>query len=147
VGDYTKLETDQKGLYCEGKLWLGDGIPKAQQTYRMLKSKTGKGLSIGYSTKEYSMDEETGIRTLLKVKLHEISPTPFPMNEKAEITAVKTMLLCKDKLGIREAEEILRDVGLSHTEAKRFLALLATGLKESWDATRDLVDVCKSLTR
>lgn len=147
IGDYTKMETDQKGLYCEGKLWLGEGIPKAQQTYRMLKSKTGKGLSIGYSTKEYAMDEETGIRTLLKVKLHEISPTPFPMNEKAEITAVKTMLISRDKLGIRDAEELLRDVGFSHSEAKRFMALLCAGMKESWDATQEILEACKNLTR
>ncbi len=152
IGDWTAMETDKRGLKMSGQLWIGDGIPKAMQAYRLLKSKTEKGLSIGYLVNKggSTYDEKSGIRTLRDLDLREVSPTPFPMNPKAKITAVKSLMMDRDILTIREAEEILRDVGFSGNDAKAFLARLQSGLKQrdaASDQLRALLESTKNVLK
>ncbi len=142
VGDWLKMEVDKKGLKMEGQLWVGKGIPKAEQAYNMLKSKTGKGLSIGYSnTAPPTWRDGKGsrrIRELNELALGEVSPTAFPMNPKAGINSVKSALSAlegKDVLSIREAEDLLRDAGgFSREGAKQFLSLVTKGITALRDA-------------
>lgn len=124
IGDWLHMEEDARGLRMAGKLWLGKGITKAEQAYMMLKSKSPKGLSIGYITRDSSIDKK-GVRTLLDVDLKEVSPTSFPMNPKAVATSVKATKL-PDVYTKRDLESYLRDAGMSISQAK---ALLASGWK------------------
>jgi HK97 family phage prohead protease len=134
VGDWTHMFSDQKGLGLEGKFWTGMGIPRAEQSYRVAKSKAPKGLSIGFAPKRTSRDEKSGVRTIHEGSVKEVSIVPYPMNLKAQITQVKSALDGKEQLTIREAEEILRDAAnFSATEAKSFLAKLVRG----WELQRD----------
>ncbi len=130
VGDWFKMGQDSTGLATEGKIWVGDGIPRAQQAYRLAKSTGAKGLSMGYVTKKADFNSKTGVRGLIEVDLHEVSIVTFPMNEKAIVTGVKSLF--KDAEGkfrsIRELESLLRDGGLSAQEAKAFLSKGASGL-------------------
>ena len=89
IGEWLEMREDSNGLVVKGKLWLGAGIQKAEQAYLMLKSRGPKGLSIGYITDEYSIDEKAGVRRLEKLDLKEVSVVTFPMNERARITSVK----------------------------------------------------------
>ncbi len=126
VGDWLDMAEDKRGLRMRGKLWIGKGIPKAEQAYLMLKGRGAKGLSIGYVTKKAEYDDKKNTRTLVQVELHEVSPTPFPMNPKATVSSVKTAIRLPDNFTKRDLETCLRDAGLSITQAK---ALLASGYK------------------
>ncbi len=132
IGDWKSMAEDKRGLFCTGELWIGKGIPKAEQAYCMLKGNSRKGLSIGYgiALNGASYDSKKQVRHLSKLDLWETSPTPFPMNRKAVLTAIKsaddagTNFRNADGtlLSIRDFEKALRDGGLSETEAKKLLA-------------------------
>jgi hypothetical protein len=53
--------------------------------------------------------------------LFEVSIVNFPMNDLARVQSVKGIELIED---LKSAEQFLRDVGLSRTEAKAFIARL-----------------------
>lgn len=81
-------ETDQ-GLYVRGEILdttLGNDV------YKMLKAGAISDMSIGYSTVESSMDHESGVRTLKKIDLWEVSLVTFPANDRANITMVKAAM-------------------------------------------------------
>jgi HK97 family phage prohead protease len=91
-----------------GVLTLKDSVEHLGCTIRMPKSdsfvagrvmpqvKTGSvtGLSIGYRTIDYSMEQREGrdVRMLRQVEVHEVSLVTFPMNEKARVTAAKNFV-------------------------------------------------------
>ena len=153
IGDWTKMEVDKRGLKLEGQLWLGAGIPKAEQAYRMLKSKTGKGLSIGYShlTPPTTKAGKNGkmVRELNSLMVSEVSPTANPMNTKAGIISVKdlsSVLEGKTILSVRDAEDLLRDVGgFSRDGAKQFISLFTKGYDEQREAALRKAESDKSL--
>lgn len=139
IGDWLSMDVDSKGLKMEGQLWVGKNVTKADQAHMMLQSKTGKGLSIGFShTVAPTYDDKKGVRYLNGVHVDEVSPTSRPMNPKAGITAVKSLLTaCPDMLSVRQAEDALRDVaGWSSDEAKEFIAKLVKDVRRRWDAER-----------
>lgn len=119
IGEWVSVRENEKGLKVEGQLWIGDGIPKAEQAYRMLQSSGPKGLSIGFNTIN-SAPGAKGSRRLLEVDLKEISIVSFPMNAKAGITSVKNA--DGSVISKRELEDILRDAGMSAKEAKSLIA-------------------------
>lgn len=129
IGEWHTMATDEKGLLMEGQIWVGKGIPKAEQTYLMLKSNGPKGLSIGFYAK-WEIDEGRKVRKLKEIDLKEVSPTPFPMNTRAVITSVKSLMAGRDSFTVREAEDALRDAGLSSGDAKQFVALCYSGFKQ-----------------
>lgn len=98
IGVYDLLEEDARGLKVRGGLIIGDGTPKnpgvrqAQEAHALLKAGAVSGLSIGYWVREASYDEVTGIRTLLKLDLVEVSLVTFPANDDARVEAVKFKL-------------------------------------------------------
>lgn len=89
IGEWLTMSEDERGLYVEGQLWVGTGIPKAEQAYRLLKSAGPKGLSIGFVVVKASYNDKAGVRILEQVDLKETSVVPFPMNTQAKITSVK----------------------------------------------------------
>lgn len=136
IGDWVDVQKDSKGVHVVGELWLDKGITKAEQAYLMCKGRGQKGLSMGYKTK-LSERNKDGKRVLKKIGLKEISPVAFPMNQKALFTSVKG-LIDKETISIREAEEYLRDVGMSQSQAKSFLAKLSLSFKSQRDAEQKL---------
>ncbi len=135
VGDWLSMSEDSRGLKAVGQLWVDRGIPKVEQTYMMLKGKSQKGLSIGYGKRGadgFQYDDKKQVRYLKNIDLFETSPTPFPMNGKATIRAIKSRENNQERFTLRKAdgtlitkrelEEALRDAGLSDKEAKAFIA-------------------------
>lgn len=89
IGQYFSAVEDDRGLRVQGKLWLGKGIPRAEQAYQLLRAKQG-GLSIGYTKQAEKFDSKAGVNHLLKINPKEVSIVTFPMNPKARVDAVKT---------------------------------------------------------
>ena len=115
-GVYVEMSEDNIGLKVSGQLALK--TVRGAEAYELLKMKAISGLSIGFATREDSYDRVTGIRTLKKVELYEVSLVTFPANDTARVQGVKGI---EEIETIRDAEKFLRDTGLSRTEAVAFI--------------------------
>jgi len=124
IGGYDVLEEDERGLKVAGWL-LTKEIPLAAQAHALMKRRVVKGLSIGYYVDSSTMDEKTGIRTLNKLDLREISIVTFPANAEAQIDAVKSRLdTCKS---LKEIETLLREAGgFSRADATSLVGRIKT---------------------
>lgn len=118
IGVITLMKEDARGLYVEGKLAIDAGVSQADAAHALLRMKAITGMSIGYQTVKYSVDEETGVRSLIEVELWEISLVTFPMNESARIDAVKGALEVGKLPTLPEFEGFLREAGFSKSQAR-----------------------------
>ncbi|QTL01919.1 HK97 family phage prohead protease [Aquabacter sp. L1I39] len=114
IGVWTDLTEDSKGLYVKGRLLT----EKANGREALIDLKAGAldAMSIGFRTKADSYDGRRRARLLKEVDLLEISLVPFPMNEGARVTAVKSMQ-DMDAEDWRDIEATLRTKGLSRADA------------------------------
>ena len=126
IGAWTNLKEDDHGLWGDGKILLEAGAME-KRAYEHMKARTVTGLSIGYWVRESSFDEKTGIRTLTKLDLVEISLVTFPANDDARVEAVKFKLAHGELPTDRELEKALRELGFSKTRAA---GLVSHGLGE-----------------
>jgi HK97 family phage prohead protease len=125
-GTYTMMKEDANGLYLEGKLALK--TQRGAEAYELLQMKAISGLSIGFMTRQDSFDQKTGIRTINKADLWEVSLVTFPCNDAARINSVKSI---DEIIDLKSAERYLREsCGLSRSAAVSFMARL-NGLKQS----------------
>lgn len=145
IGEWTKMEEDEKGLYVEGKLWVNgeSRLERAVQAYNVIKSNSVKGLSIGYQLKDYENEELSDgriITRIIRAKLFEVSIAPWAMNPQAAVSQVKKLTDGDGRiLSKREVEKALRDAtDLSRAQVK---ALLADGYKGIYRDDEDSVDV------
>lgn len=117
VGAWTKMEEDETGLYCEGKLFALN-TERGQYIHEGLKAGALDGLSIGYKALDfvYGMKQGDPRRTLKKVRLDEVSILTIPSNDKARVTGVKSAADYTSQ-DWRELEAALRDEGLSRSDA------------------------------
>jgi len=91
------LSETPAGLQVEGKL-VFDSNPTAHKVYALMRSGAVKGMSIGYDTVKHVM--RNGVRVLQELRLHEVSLTPFPMNEQALVASVKTLPDHREELAV-----------------------------------------------
>ena len=103
IGVWKSLEEDTHGLLVTGQLNLD--VQQGREAYALLKQGALDGLSIGFQTVDDSYDETSGVCTIKEVKLWEISLVTFPMNEAAEVTAVKSAF---EELDQKQREETLK---------------------------------------
>lgn len=116
IGIYSELSEDDHGLRLKGELAVGfDDLAKRAHGHMKMGSVTG--LSIGYWVRESSYDEKTGVRTLTKLDLVEVSLVTFPANDEARIDAIKLKLAHGELPSLPEFERILREAGFSKTQA------------------------------
>lgn len=119
IGPYLDMVEQPIGLWVKGQL-LVDDVQRAKEARALMKAKAVNGLSIGFVTREDSYDRVTGIRTLKKVDLWEVSVVTFPANPAAQISSVKSAIDGIQSLS--DAEAFLRDVGrLSKAQATAFI--------------------------
>jgi uncharacterized protein len=120
IGPHLEMEEQAIGLRVKGKL-LVDDVQRAKEARALMKAKAVNGLSIGFVTREDSYDRVSGIRTLKKVDLWEVSIVTFPANPAAQISSVKSAIDAIESLS--DAETFLRDVGrLSKAQATAFIS-------------------------
>lgn len=91
IGVYESIKEDAHGLKVHGRL-LKDDVAQAREAHALLKAGAVTGLSIGYWVRQASYDEKTGIRTLIKLDLVEVSLVTFPAKDDARVEAVKFKL-------------------------------------------------------
>jgi HK97 family phage prohead protease len=147
IGDWdmsTMIE-DTIGLKGDGTLWLDDA-PYARIAMRGMKARAITGLSIGYFVRDESYDQKTGIATLKKLDLVEISIVTNPANDEARIDTIKSKLAHGGLPSLPEFEQLLREAGFSKTQS----AVIANrGLKHLLDrgepGSAQLGDVLKQL--
>lgn len=116
IGGWSNLKEDDHGLFGEGQILLEAGDLEKRAHVHM-KARTVTGLSIGYWVRESSFDEKTGIRTLTRLDLVEISLVTFPANDDARVEAVKFKLAHGELPTRREYEKLLREQDFSKSQA------------------------------
>jgi uncharacterized protein len=122
------VNEDATGLHFDGKLLLD--VPSARTMYSLVKSGIVDGMSFAYDILPGGATvSKAGVRMLTALKLMEISPVTFGMNELARIQDVKAANYIKT---IREFEEFLRDEGGFSAQAAK--AIAAVGFKPTDDA-------------
>lgn len=116
IGIYLDVHEDDHGLFVKGQLLIA-AVAQATEAHALIKAGAVTGLSIGYWVRESSFDEKTGIRTLTKLDLVEVSLVTMPANDDARVEAVKFKLAHGELPNIREFEKLLREAGFSKSQA------------------------------
>jgi HK97 family phage prohead protease len=144
IGKWTDAKEDKHGLLMVGKLNMD--VQRGREAHALLKAGDIDGLSIGYRIKEYSVDTESGVWTLEKLDLVEVSIVSVGANEHAVVQNVKAAkaahdlmerLKAGDRLTEREFETWLKGLGLSNSQAERAARLHLKGQGEPVGAAGD----------
>lgn len=154
IGKWTDAAEDGHGLLMRGKLNMD--VQRGREAYALLKAGDIDGLSIGYRIKEYSVDTDTGIWTLEKLDLIEVSIVSVGANENAVVQSVKAAkaahdltekLKAGDRLTEREFETWLKglQLGFSNSQAERAARLHLKGQGEPADAADEGVAFLRAL--
>lgn len=145
LGPYLEMREDSHGLFVHGQLLVND-VARAREARALMKAKAVNGLSIGFLPREETYDRLTGITTLTKIDLWEISVVTFPANPAAQISSVKSRL--ETIRSLSDAELYLRESGLSKAEARALVGRiksLSSGRSESDEELGDLVSSLQRL--
>ncbi|OAT74901.1 primosome assembly protein PriA [Mangrovibacter phragmitis] len=121
IGIYTEMREDDVGLYVKGRLLIDDD-PLARRAHAHMKAGSLTGLSIGYVLKDWEYDRTKEAFLLKDIDLWEVSPVTFPSNDEARVSGVKSAFARGELPDQKTVERVLRDVGLSRTQAKAFMA-------------------------
>jgi HK97 family phage prohead protease len=137
IGKWQDAKEDGHGLLLKGKLNMD--VQRGREAHALLKAGDIDGLSIGYRIKEYSVDTDSGIWTLEKLDLIEVSVVSVGANENAVVQSVKAAkaahdlmerLKAGDRLTEREFETWLKGLGLTNSQAERAARLHLKGQGE-----------------
>ncbi|MBA4797028.1 MAG: HK97 family phage prohead protease [Rhizobiales bacterium] len=154
IGKWTDAVEDSHGLLMRGKLNMD--VQRGREAYALLKAGDIDGLSIGYRIKKHSVDNDTGIWTLEKLDLIEVSIVSVGANENAVVQSVKAAkavhdltekLKAGDRLTEREFETWLKglQLGFSNSQAERAARLHLKGQGEPAAAADDGVAFLRAL--
>ncbi|WP_074025397.1 HK97 family phage prohead protease [Xenorhabdus eapokensis] len=121
IGIYTEMKEDETGLYLKGRLLIDDD-PLAKRAHAHMKAGSLSGLSIGYILKDWEYDRSKEAFLLKELDLWEVSLVTFPANDEARVGNVKSAFARGELPSQKSIERVLRDVGLSRTQAKAFMA-------------------------
>jgi uncharacterized protein len=147
VGPYLEMDEDSIGLKLRGHLLVKD-IQRAREARALMATKAVNGLSIGFVTREDSYDRVTGIRTLKKIDLWEVSIVTFPANPAAQVGTIKSAIGAIKTLA--DVERHLREQhGCSKAEAVALVSQikLLSGHRSDSDAAEDLVPGLEALRK
>lgn len=112
IGVWEEVREDASGLYLKGRL-AREG--RGREAMELVKMGALTGLSVGFVTKDASRDPQTGVRTIHRAELYEVSLVTFPANEGARIASIKSAAQITT---LRELEGALREAGASREAAK-----------------------------
>ncbi|GLV21991.1 primosome assembly protein PriA [Sphingobium sp. TomMM35A] len=110
VGVWSEAKETSEGLFVKGRFTLE--VRDAQEAHALATAGAITGLSIGYREKKGNPITTTGGRELIEVDLLEGSLVTIPANPITHVTDVKGIS------GARDIEDMLREGGLSHRQAK-----------------------------
>jgi len=153
IGKWLEAKEDDHGLLMRGKLNMS--VQRGREAHALLKDGDIDGLSIGYRVKKYSIDAESGVWTLEKLDLIEVSVVSVGANENAVVQNVKAAkaahdlmerLKAGDRLTEREFETWLKGLGLSNSQAERAARIHLKGQGEPAGAADDGLAFLQALT-
>ncbi|MGJ7782459.1 HK97 family phage prohead protease [Escherichia coli] len=122
IGVYTEMKEDDVGLYVRGRLLIDDD-PLAKRAHAHMKAGSLTGLSIGYVLKDWEYDRTKEAFLLKEIDLWEVSLVTFPSNDVGTDQRRQENALARGEIPEqKKIERVLRDVGLSRTQAKAFMA-------------------------
>ncbi len=127
IGAWDEMREDENGLFMKGR--ISKKAAKGAEVAALVKMGAIEGLSIGYRTRDYEMDVDEGTRKLTKLDLWETSVVTFPMNELANIYAMKSADDMSETEIKRFLERALREINVSGTMAKAMAAGAMEGRK------------------
>ena len=107
IGVWNEIKSDDNGLLLKGQLALE--TQQGRETYALLKMGALEGLSIGFIPVQVDFDEK-GTRLLQEVNLKEVSIVTFPMNEEANVLAVKSDQPELNIDQLKEVSEFIRSI-------------------------------------
>ena len=121
IGVWTQLAEDGHGLRVQGKL---ADTARGEEMYRLMRMEPRPaidGMSIGYVPKAWTprSKPEEPKRLLTDVELIEISVVSRPANRLARVESVKCI---EDIASLKQAEEFLREAGMTKSQATAFIA-------------------------
>ena len=90
IGRIEQMREDARGLQVFGLIALG--TRRGRDAAALLRSRALTGLSIGYRVRRFEMDRKRRLRRLLEVELVEISLVTFPMQPRARVLGVETVV-------------------------------------------------------
>ncbi len=143
IGIYTEIREDDTGLYVKGRLLIDDD-PLSKRAHAHMKAGSLSGLSIGYILRDWEYDRGKGAFLLKEIDLWEVSLVTFPSNDEARVSDVKSAFARGDIPAQKSIERVLRDVGLSPTQAKAFMADGYSALSLR-DAENEALETLKSI--
>lgn len=143
VGAYQKVSEDSAGLWLDGNIAID--TQKGGDLHKLMMMKplpAISGLSVGFISRDDSYDRVTGVRTIKKADLFEVSIVNFPMNDMARVHAVKGI---EGLSSLSEIEDYLREAGnFSRNEAKCLIARIKQSTRA--DADDGLAQLAARLT-
>ncbi len=113
AGVWTDFAESRDGLVVKGQLSLSSRA--GEEAYNLVRDGAIGGLSIGYKTIREQIVGKT--RQLLELALYEVSLVTIPMNERAVITSVKSLVEDGQLPTLPEFEDFLREAGFSKSQA------------------------------
>lgn len=153
IGKWLEADEDSKGLLLRGKLNMD--VQRGREAYALLKNGDIDGLSIGYRIQSYSVDNDSGVWTLQKLDLFEVSIVSIGANENATIANVKAAkaaqeivdrLKAGERLTEREFEQMLKGaLGFSNSQAERAARLCLKGQGEPVEAADGAAELLRAL--
>lgn len=152
IGKWIDAKEDDRGLLLNGRLNMD--VQRGREAHALLKAGDIDGLSIGYRIKEYSVDTESGVWTLEKLDLVEVSIVSVGANENAVVQSVKAAkaahdftekLKAGDRLTEREFETWLKGLGFSNSQAERAARIHLKGQGEPANAAEEGVAFLRAL--
>lgn len=152
IGKWVDAQEDNHGLLMRGRLNME--VQRGREAYALLKAGDIDGLSIGYGIKAYSVDNDTGVWTLEKLDLIEVSIVSVGANEHAVVQSVKAAkaahdltekLKAGDRLTEREFEVWLKGLGFSNSQAERAARIHLKGQGEPAKAADDALAFLRAL--
>ena len=146
IGQWVEMDEDERGLKAVGKFALDD--PFAARVYSAVKSGRVRGLSIGYRIPAGGIDynvEGKGINHLKEVDLFEVSVVNIPACADALVQGVKAEALHNAKMKLaagerlteREWGPLLKQLGLTNSQAERAVRINLKGQGEPDKAAND----------
>ena len=120
IGKPVEMREDDRGLFVKSYI---ANTEKGNEALTLAREGIIDSMSIGFSVKDSDYDEK-GIRVIKELALYEYSLVTMPANEAAIITGVKSITT-------REIERVLREAGLSRSQAKAISLRGVNGLREA----------------
>lgn len=132
IGVWEEVTETPHGLRVRGRITPGTG--RGSEVLALMRDGAIDGLSIGFRATR-AVKDASGARRILEADLWEISIVTFPMQESARIETVKATQR-QERPTVREFERwLVRDAGLTRSEARWLVARGYSQLPGRRDAT------------